>query len=76
MWQEGAFEIDNIKFRYRIKLHDGIMKKLLINEDHNSRSLIVVPVAFYDDGWEVKPNDSIGKKALKHVLELFEIKTQ
>ena len=73
MWQEGAFEIDSIKFRYRIKLVDGIMKKLLINEDHNSRRLIVVPVAFYDDGWEVKPKDPIGKKALDYVLELFEI---
>ena len=71
MWQEGGFQIDNSKFRYRIKLVDGIMEKLLINEEYSPRRLIVIPVAYYDNGWEVKPRDSLGKKALDYVLGLF-----
>lgn len=82
MWKEGNFEIENNSFQYKVKimpanynggLHGGrVVKLTILHNTENERKLIFDPIAHYDDGWNVKPRNSIGKKALEYVLGLFE----
>lgn len=81
MWQEGEFEIDGSKFRYEVKLipkdfHCGIdggciVKLWVLHDTEDNIKLIFDPVAHYDEGWNVKPRNSLGRKALEYVLRLF-----
>lgn len=80
MWQEGVFEIDGTGLKYFAKVFDegskfgingGRISKLEIIKDTGTRSYINDPIVMYDRGWEVKPRNSLGKKALEYVLGLF-----
>lgn len=81
MWKEGKFELEGYKFQYKVKLIprdcrggiDGscVVKLWILHDTEDNIKLVFDPIAHYDGGWNIKPRNTIGKRALEYVLNLF-----
>ena len=81
MWESGKFEIDGLIFTYEAKVY-AWGSELGINGGRVSKLVIVRgdviwdfnnTIVQYERGWVIEPKDDISKKALEHVLKLYEV---
>ena len=81
MWYEGKFEIDDVKIYYKVKVFpddydkgvygSNICKLWILFDVEDKYEASYDPIAYYDAGWIIRPNNKLSIRAVNHVIGLY-----